>query len=282
MSGLAITGATGAIGGAVAANVAAAGAAMTLVVRDPSRAPSYPGAEVRRAGSYGDTEAMRAAFDGVTTVFLVSATESADRVAQHRSAVDAAVAAGVGRIVYLSFLAAAPEATFTFARDHFHTEEYIKASGLAHTFLRPSLYADYVPGMVWDDGAIRGPAGSGRIAWVARADVADSASSVLMTDGHDGRTYDLTGPRTLTMVETAEVLAAATGRGVHYIPETLDEARASRGSYGAAEWEVEGWITSYAAIATGEMDVVSEAVATLTGRPATPLREAVEQAQGAS
>ncbi|GIG65651.1 SDR family oxidoreductase [Phytomonospora endophytica] len=277
MSGLAITGATGAIGGAVAANIAAAGAAMTLVVRDPSRAPEYPGAEVRRASSYGDGAAMRAAFDGASTVFLVSATESADRVEQHLAAVDAAVAAGVRRIVYLSFLAAAPDATFTFARDHFATEEHIKASGLAWTFLRPSLYADYVPGMAWDDGAIRGPAGSGRVAWVARRDVADTAASVLMTEGHDGRVHDLTGPKALTMVETAEILSTVTGKGVHYVPESLDEARASRGGYGAADWEVEGWITSYAAIATGEMNVVSDAVATLTGRPATGLREAIEQ-----
>ena len=72
---------------------------------------------------------MRAAFAGADTVFLIPAAESADRVEQHQTAVDAAVAAGVGRIVYLSFLNAAPDATFTLARDHWATEQHIRATG---------------------------------------------------------------------------------------------------------------------------------------------------------
>ena len=278
MTGLGITGSTGAVGGAVARILADEGAAMTLIVRDPSRAPRLPGAEVRAASSYGAADEMRAALDGVNTLFLVSAKESADRLDQHRTAVDAAVAARVERIVYLSFLAAAPEATFTFARDHFHTEEHIRATGLRHTFLRPSLYADLVPAMAWDDGTIRGPAGTGRVAWVARADVAEAAARVLTTEGHEGRTFDLTGPAALTMAETAAVLADVRGTPASYVPETLDEARASRAGYGAAAWEVEGWVTSYAAIATGEMDVVSDAVERLTGRPPRSLREVIAKA----
>ncbi|GLZ76259.1 NAD(P)-dependent oxidoreductase [Actinorhabdospora filicis] len=269
MTGLALTGVTGAVGGAVAAELAAAGDALTILVRDPARAPDLPGADVRVVASYGDYSAVRDALDGANTLFLVSAKESADRLDQHRCAVDAAVAAGVRRIVYLSFLSAAPDATFTFARDHFHTEAHIRASGAAFTFLRSSLYADFVPGMVWDDGAIKGPAGDGAVAWVARADVAACAAAVLNHDGHEGRTYDLTGPRAWTMAETAALL------GARYVPETLDEARASRAGYGAPAWEVEGWVTSYAAIATGEMDVVSDSVRRLTGREARSLEQVV-------
>lgn len=265
MTGLAITGVTGAVGGAVAAELAAAGAALILVARDATRAPALEGSVVREVPSYGDSTAMRKALDGANTLFMVSARESADRLDQHRRAVDAAVAAGVGRIVYLSFLAAAPDATFTFARDHFHTEEHIRASGLAYTFLRPSLYADFVPGLVRADGAIAGPAGDGAIAWVARADVASSAASVLKHDGHEGRTYDLTGPRAWTMAETAALL------GARYVSETMEEAYASRAHYAAPEWEVAGWVTSYVAIATGEMNVVSDSVQALTGREAASL-----------
>ena len=78
------------------------------------------------------------------TLFLVSGRESANRLAEHRSAVDAAVRAGVQRIVYLSFLGAAADCTFTFGRDHWHTEQHITATGLRHTFLRDSLYADFL------------------------------------------------------------------------------------------------------------------------------------------
>ncbi len=98
------------------------------MVRDPERAPRPPGAEIAQA-SYNDAAAMRSALSGVQTLFLVSAKEAFRRVQEHATAVDAALAAGVERIVYLSFLAAAPDATFTFARDHFHTEEHVRSTG---------------------------------------------------------------------------------------------------------------------------------------------------------
>jgi len=112
---IAATGATGFVGGRVARRLAELGVGQRLVVRDPARAPELPGAEVRAASAYGPGEEMRAALEGAT-LFLVPAHESADRVSQHRTAADAAVAAGVQRIVYLSFLGAAPDSTFTLAR----------------------------------------------------------------------------------------------------------------------------------------------------------------------
>ena len=129
---------------------------------------------------------MRAAFEGVETVFLIPAGESADRVEQHKTAVDAAVAAGVARIVYLSFFNAAPDATFTLARDHWATEEHIRASGVAWTFLRMNLYMDFIPGMAVD-GVIRGPAGDGRVSAILRDDVAAAAVAVLRAP-RDGET----------------------------------------------------------------------------------------------
>ena len=72
-----------------------------------------------------------------------------------------------------------PAATFTFARDHWHTEEHIRETGVDFTFLRDNLYLDFVPGFVGEDGVIRGPAGDGSVAAVARDDVAEVAASVL-------------------------------------------------------------------------------------------------------
>lgn len=269
---IAVTGASGAIGGRVAVQLARQGATQRLLVRDAARAPDI-GAEVAVVpGGYGDEAGMRAALTGAQTLLLVSATEDRDRVTQHVAAVDAARAAGVERIVYLSFLAAAPAATFTFARDHFATERHVRASGAAFTFLRPSLYADLVPFWIGADDVIRGPAGDGRIAWVTRDDVAAAAAVVLTSDGaHDGRTYDLTGPVAQTLAETAALLAERAGRPIAYAPETLEQARASRAGSGAQAWEIEGWVTSYAAIASGEMDVVSDAVERLVGRPSQSL-----------
>jgi uncharacterized protein YbjT (DUF2867 family) len=270
---IAVTGASGALGGRVAAGLAELGVSQRLAVRDPSRAPALPGAEVVGGASYADGDAMRRAFEGADTVFFVSAGEDRNRVDLHRGVVDAAVAAGVERIVYTSFFAAAPDTVFTFGRDHFHTEEHIKASPLRWAFLRDNIYLDVIPFFAGDDGVIRGPAGDGRAAIVARDDIAASAVAVLAGDGHDGTTYEMTGPESLTLYEAAEQVAQAAGRSVTYVPETLEEARASRAPSGAPDWEIEGWVTSYASIAAGELERISPDVERLTGRPPISLAQ---------
>jgi NAD(P)H dehydrogenase (quinone) len=273
MAEIAVTGATGQLGGRIARRLAARGVPQRLVVRDAARAPDLLHAEVAVA-TYGDEAAMRAALDGVSTLMLVSASEVPDRVALHRTAVEAALAAGVRRIVYTSFVGAAPEATFTFARHHWYAEEHLRSTGIAHTILRDNLYLDYFPLMVWEDGVIRGPGGDGRAAPVARDDIADAAAGVLLHRGdHDGRTYDLTGPRAMTLHEVADELTRATGREVHYRDETVEEAYASRARFGAPDWEVEGWVTTYVAMARGEMEVVTDHVERLAGHPPMSLAE---------
>lgn len=270
---IAITGATGRLGGRIARRLAAAGVPQRLLVREPARAPQLPGADAVRA-PYGDGDAVRAALEGVHTVLMVSASETSDRVDQHRSFVDAAAGAGVGHLVYVSFYGAAPEATFTLARDHWATEEHVRGTGLAHTFLRDDVYADFAVHLTGDDGVIRGPAGDGRVAMVAQDDIADVAAVVLRDPGaHAGATYDLTGPEELTLAEVAEVLTAATGRAVSYHPETVEEAYASRASSGAPGWQVDAWVSTYTAIAAGEMAGVSSAVPDLTGHPARTLEQ---------
>lgn len=265
-----ITGASGVVGGQVARRLSNRGLPLRLVVRDPARAPALPGAQVAIA-SYADRESMVNAFTGLGTLFMVSAHEAIDRLDQHKQAVEAAAAAGVRKIVYLSFLGARPDATFVLARQHHHTEQHIKETGANFVFLRDSLYTDYVPLLVGSDGVIRGPAGSGKTGFVTRDDVAEVAAAVLASSGHDGEALELTGPESIELYEAANRLGRFIGRPITYHPETEAEAYASRVVYGAPDWEVEGWVTSYLAIANGEMDVVSDAVPRLTGHEATNL-----------
>jgi len=220
-----------------------------------------PGAEIAEFRGYDDVAGMRDAFAGVSTLFLASAREAKDRLDHHKLAVDSATAAGVERIVYLSLIGAAADATFTFARDHFHTEQHIRASGLQFTFSRQNLYMDLLPLIAGEDGVIRGPAGEGRVAPVLRDDVADALLTMVTESGHEGATYELTGPQSLTLGEAAAELTSFTGRTVTYRDETLEEAYASRASYGAPGWELEGWISTYTAISAGELDVVTGDVA---------------------
>lgn len=267
-----VTGATGAVGGRVAELLAARDVERCLIVRAGSQVDAT-GAPVREITDYGEFASMRAACDGVTSLFLVSGREHPERLRQHITAVEAAVDAGVERIVYLSFLGAAPQATFTLARQHHATEEHIRGTGVAFTFLRSSLYLDFVPWIASPAGVVAGPAGEGRLAPVARSDVAETVVAVLTTREHDGATYDNTGPEAMSMAEAAAELSGASGREVRYVDETVEEAWESRRPTGAPDWEIEGWITSYLAIAAGELDVVSDTVERLTGHPPQSLRE---------
>jgi uncharacterized protein YbjT (DUF2867 family) len=268
---IAVTGATGELGSRVARRLVDAGVRPRLVVRDLAKVPSVAGFEAEAMGprGYRDQALLTEALGGCSTLLLVSAKETEDRVVEHAHAVRAAVDAGVSRIVYTSFLGADRDASFTFAQDHAATEELIRESGLAWTFLRDSQYLDFVPLLVGEDGVIRGPAGEGRCAWVARDDVADVAAAVLMADdgAHDGKTYDLTGPEAHTLAWAAEKLSEAAGRSITFRNETVQGAYESRGHLDVPDWELDGWVTSYVAIGTGEMDVVSDAVERIAGHP---------------
>ena len=272
---LAVTGSTGRLGSQVARGLSQLGVDHRLVVRDSAKAPSLPGTHIATA-DYGDGAAVRTALSGAHTVFMVSAAETAERVQQHLTFIDAAVAAGVRRIVYVSFFGASPTATFTLARDHWATEEHLRSVGVAHTILRDNIYADFTPHFLGTDGNIRGPAGDGRVALVAQADIAEVAIAVLTSNGaYDGRTLNLTGPTALTMNEIAGVLSDHLGQTVSYIPETIEEAYASRAVYGAPPWQVDAWVSTYTAIAVGELAEVSEDIPELTGHPATSLEQAL-------
>ena len=256
---IAVTGATGSIGGQLLAPLAAAGA----TVRPITRADA----------AYDDTAALASVLTGADTVFLVSGRESANRVAEHYSAVDAIVASGARRVVYLSFYGASPDCTFTFGRDHWHTEQRIRESGLEFTFLRDNFYQKILPHFVGEDGVIRGPAGHGRLSAVADRDVVDVATAVLLDARHSGATYDLTGPEEPTMDEVAATLASVTGRDIRFENETVEEAYASRAHYGAPAFEVDGWVSTYTAIANGETGGISGDVAAVTGHEPQSFRD---------
>jgi NAD(P)H dehydrogenase (quinone) len=244
---IAVTGATGALGGRVAARVAAAGdVPLRLVVRDADRAPRLPSAEVvENPGGYADPAGFRSVLEGVDALYLVSAAEAEDRLQQHLDAVDAAVAAGVQRIVYTSFLGARHDAVFTLVRQHAATEDRIRA------------------------------AGEGRTSFVSRDDLADVGAAMLLDDSgrFDGQALEVTGPEALSMADAADVLGEVTGIPAQYRPQTVEEAWATRRPSGHPDWEVEGWVTSYLAIAAGELSTVTDVVPRVTGHPALTVGE---------
>lgn len=277
---LAVTGSTGKLGGKVAAMLSAAGVKQRLLARTPRKAPPLHGSTAL-AAAYENSSATRTALAGAETVFMVSASESPDRLEKHCDFVDAAHEAGVRHLVYVSFAGAAQDAVFTLARDHFATEEYIRAAGLEFTFLRDNLYADFLPGLVGTDGVIRGPAGDGRVAAVAQHDIARTAVAILRDPApHAGATYELTGPEALSLGEVARQLGGARGETVGYVDETVEQAYASRAPYQAPKWQVDAWVSTYLAIAAGAMGHVSGDIEAITGVPPMTFARLLETLPG--
>lgn len=271
-AGIAVTGATGVVGGGVARRLAAAGVRQRLIVRSANRTPELPHAAVRVA-AYSDAAAAKDALSGIETLLMVSGAEEPNRLHDHLTFVTAAAEAGVRRIVYTSFFNASATSTFLLARDHFYTEKRIRELGLAFTFLQNNLYADLLLDFAGPEGVLRGPAGNGTVAPVARSDVIDAAVIAVETAAgvkhsdspHDGMTYRLTGPDSLGLAEVAEIITRNTGRPVSYQAETTEEAYASRVVFGAPQWQLDAWVSTYAAIAAGELAEVTDDVAVVTG-----------------
>lgn len=286
MTRIGITGSTGNLGALIVRRLRAEpipGATLRLLVRDAARAPELADAagapaEVVEA-VYGDAAASRAALDGVDTLFMASGSESPTRREEHRTFIAAAAASGVRHLVYTSFSGADPDAVFTLGRDHADAEAAIReaaaSSGLAFTLLRDNFYSDFLDAFAGEDGVIRGPAGDGAVAAVARADVADVAVAVLRDPAsHAGLTHHLTGPEAFGMREAAARLTAILGREFRYEEETIEEAYASRRRWSDEQWQLDAWVSTYTAFRDGEVDTVTDDVLRVTGHPARTIEQA--------
>ena len=249
-----------------------------LVVRDASRAPRVEGDPEVVEASYGDLDASRRALEGVDVLFMVSAAESEVRRTEHRTFIEAAAQAGVGQIVYTSFAGAAADAIFTLGRDHHDAEQAIRSSGMAFTFLRDSFYSDFFPLFADEEGVVRGPAGEGTVAAVARADVADVAVAVLSDPvAYAGQTRTLTGPEAFSVREACARMTVALGRPYSYVEETVEEAYASRQRWSTAPWQLDAWVSTYLAIGSGRLAEVSPDVEEITGHAPRTLEQALAE-----
>jgi NAD(P)H dehydrogenase (quinone) len=154
------------------------------------------------------------ALKGIDTLLLISGSEVGQREAQHANVIASAKEAGVKKIVYTSVLHA-DTSTLSLAVEHVATEKNLKESGLTYTILRNGWYTENYTGSIGGalaGGAFIGSVGDGKISSAARIDFAEAAATVLATEGHDGKVYELAGDTSYTLTDLAAEISAQTGK----------------------------------------------------------------------
>ncbi|MFI8260041.1 MULTISPECIES: NAD(P)H-binding protein [unclassified Streptomyces] len=260
-----VTGATGALGSLIAERLSGRGDTV-LGTRDPrGLRASLP---VRRI-DFDDPGTLVEGFAGVDVLLLVSAGYGEDDavIARHGAAVDAAEKAGVGQVVYTSLTAAGDH--LPYALPHRWTERRLRESALRWTVLRNGLYAELLAAIAApsEDGRITAPLGEGRLAAVARADLADAAARVAVeAPAHAGRVYELVGEQAVGGAD----LARAHGPHVTYEPGTLAGARARVAASGAEPFQVPMLVGTCSAVAAGFLSDTTGDLRRLLGRAPRP------------
>ena len=281
-----ITGASGQLGRRVTEELLerVAPSDLILVTRTPDSLAEHAarGADVR-AGDFTDPSSLRAAFAGGDRMLLISTDAIGARVQPQRDAIDAAVAAGIRHIAYTSIVNPDPASNPAAAvPDHRATEDKLRESGLAWTFLRNSVYADLEAGSqagALATGQLFTNGGEGSVAYVARDDCAAAAAAVLATDGHEGKAYDITGPERLDADARAAAFAELGGAPVEVIH--VDDAAYAAGMAEATGMPLpvaELYATFGTATRIGALDALSDDFETLTGRAPRSLRDVLTAA----
>jgi uncharacterized protein YbjT (DUF2867 family) len=266
-----VTGATGTIGSGVTRRLADGGVAVRAMTRDPSRARTPPGVEVV-PGDLDQPESLRAALVGVTTVFL--ATAPGPSVSRHDLAMlDVARSADVRKVVKLSAIGTGTADDVTDATGeswHSPGERALRASGLAWTLLRPTVFASNT--LSWADAIRAGQpvpnmTAAGALGVIDPRDVAEIATLALTSGTHDGQIYTLTGPELLTAPDQAALLGKVLGRAVDTADVDLDTAREGMLASGLDAATVDMFVTGLGRVRAGRAAVLTDDVAAVLGRP---------------
>jgi uncharacterized protein YbjT (DUF2867 family) len=218
-------------------------------------------------GDFADLRSVRAAVEGADAL-LLSCADDPGRVGWETAAIDAAVAAGVRRIVKLSAMAAEPGSPVAFWDWHGQVERHLRASGAGWVILRASWYMTNLLAaapQVAAEGRLYAPAGEARIAMIDPRDVGAAAAAVLSSPGHEGHTYLLTGPRAITYAEVAAELSAATASKVEFADVPGDAARQAMIGDGLPGFVAGQLVAMFDRLRQGAGAQVTDAVETLTG-----------------
>ncbi len=263
-----VTGASGRTGSEVVKALIAKGEKVRALVRDKQRAAAIqvPGVELV-VGDVEKPETWDAALHGMDKVFLLS-PEGPQMAELHSELADAAKRAGVRHLVRMSILFSDPDSPLVIGKWHGEADENVAASGVPYTIIRPVYFMQNMLGsasMIASEGTFSGAMGDGKVGFIDTRDIGNVAATVLVSDGHEGKTYPLTGPEALSMSELASKLTAVLGKEVKYVNVSQADDKAGLMAMGMPDWMADGWVAVAMMISTDAANMVTPLVREITG-----------------
>jgi uncharacterized protein YbjT (DUF2867 family) len=261
------------IGWALIDDLVARGEAVRALIRASERSAAFPAGVQTVTGDLADQNSLRMAMRRVEKLFLLCGPSS-NEVELNRNAIDAAKEAGVGLLVRSSILGSDLGSPAIFVRDHGACDRYLQESGVPHTVIRPNLFLQNVPEStipgIDGEGNFYVNAGDARISMIDTRDVAAVAAVALTEPGHEGNSYDVTGPEALSYRDVAAKLSAVAGRTISYVEVPDQAVHDALVGFGLSEWFAGALVDLYQEYkrsgADGYASRVSDIVPELTGR----------------
>lgn len=251
---------------------------IAALVRDAKKAEHLiaKGVDVR-VGDYHNVESLLAAFQGVEKLLLISSNDFNDRLGQHKNAIDAAVKAGVKHVFYtgvtMNNINTSPLRPLL--EEHFLTEDYLKASGLSYTFLQNSLYAEVIPMFLGENVVETGvffPAGEGKVAFALREDLGEATANILVSEGHENLTYNLTGSEIISFAEVAAIFSELSEKAVSYINPENEIFEGALKQFGLPEPIIQMSVMFAAGIKNNDFNKTYDSLEKFLGRKPTNIK----------
>lgn len=234
-----VTAASGKVGQHVVKELAARGQKPRVFLRNPDKAPPLKGLfSDAMQGDFDKPDTVAKALQGTDAVFLATPSDLR-QAAWEKAFIDAAKAAGVKRVVYLSAIGSTADSPLSLGRRHAEVEAYVKTSGIPSTILQPNSFMQNFLGdaaTIQSQGAIYAPADDARVSFIDARDIGVAAAVALTSDGHAGKTYLLTGPEPVSYHDVAALIGKAIGKSVKYVPVSEADAKKALVGLGVPEW----------------------------------------------
>lgn len=270
-----ITGATGILGSQIVQYLLKTlpASQVAVLVRNPEKATELKnlGVEIRK-GDYHQADSLPAALEGIEKLLLISSSDFNDRFGQHKNVIDAAVNAGVSHIFYTSVTLRNPgESTIRpLLYSHFETEDYIKSTGLAYTFLRNGLYQEVIPMFTGEAVLQTGiffPSGEGKVAFASRSDLAEATATLLTAPDTAGKVFALTGKQAYSFGEVAQLLIKLSGKDVPFVSPSSELYENTLRSFSIPEGIITMSTLFASSIQNGDFEEENTTLEELLGRP---------------